>query len=140
MKFISEEGKIIKELIYTNKNINFVTSDINQYFLDEYIQKIFNKTIKIYNIEIGKMFIDLYDFTDKTGNLLIITKINNEKVTVVIIVKGKTIHSIEIDNGIMHDNANNELNYPEKESYYFEIINPDKVNVISHFSPINIEK
>ena len=140
LKFISEEGKIIKELIYTNKNINFVTSDINQYFLDEYIQKIFNKTIKIYNIEIGKMFIDLYDYTDKIGNLLIITKINNKKVTVVVIVKGKTIHSTEIDDGIMQENANNELNYPEKESYYFEIINPEKVNVISHFPPINIEK
>ena len=140
MKFISEKGKIIKELIYMNKNINFVTSDINQYFLDEYIQKIFNKTIKIYNIEIGKMFIDLYDFTDKIGNLLIITKINNMKVSVVIIVKGKTIHTIEADNGIMQENVNNELNYPEKESYYFEIINPDEVNIISHFSKINIEK
>ena len=140
LKFISEKGKIIKELIYMNKNINFVTSDINQYFLDEYIQKIFNKIIKIYNIEIGKMFIDLYDFTDKIGNLLIITKINNMKVSVVIIVKGKTIHTIEADNGIMQENVNNELNYPEKESYYFEIINPDEVNIISHFSKINIEK
>ena len=138
LKFYTEKGKIIKELSYINQNIRFETSDINHYFLNEYVQKIFNKIIKIFNIEVGKFYLDNYDYADMVGNLLIITKLDSTHITVIININGKKLHSLEVkENKIIQIK---EINYNEKESYFFEIINPNDVSSISLFLPINLDK
>ena len=138
LKFYTEKGKIIKELSYINQNINFETSDINHYFLNEYVQHIFNKIISIFNIEVGKFYFDYYDYDDMIGDCLIITKISSNHITVVININGKKLHLLEVkENKIAQVKK---INYNEKESYFFEIINPNDINSISLFSLITLDK
>ena len=138
LKFYTEQGKIIKELSYSNQNINFITSDINHYFLDENIQRIFNKIIAIFNIEVGIFYIDSYDYTDVVGNSLIITKIDNTHATVAININGKKLHLLEVNKNHIEE-VIYEKGYPIKESYFFEIINPKDVNAITLFSAIDLD-
>ena len=137
LRFLTEDGKIIKEINCVNEKIEFITSNIYHYFLDEYIQKIFDKVIKIYKIEIGKLYIDNYDYTDVIGDYLIISKINNKFATAVINIGGKKIHTLQANNETMRQIAN-DIVFHEIGSYFFEILNPNEVNLISLFPDINI--
>ena len=139
LKFMTEEGKIVKELSFKNDDIEFITSDKNHYFLDEYIQKIFNKVIELFSIEIGKLYVDNYDFCDMVGDCLIITKINNSFVTVVVNINGKKLHMIEVNDNIMKQ-IPKETTYNDKESYIFEIVNPNAIIPISLFQQVDINK
>lgn len=122
LKFFTEKGKIIKEMDFKNEKIEFITSDKNHYFLEENIQQIFDKIVDLFKIEVGKFFVDNYDFGDKIGNYMIITKIDKTLVTVVIIINGNKLHCLETNS----KNITQVLNciYNEKVSYIFEIINP----------------
>ena len=68
---------------------------------------------------------------------MIITKIDKTLVTVVIIINGNKLHSLETNS----KNIAQVLNciYNEKVSYIFEIINPWEVSRISLFEPIQID-
>ena len=137
LKFFTEDGKIIKEMVINNEKIEFITSDKNHYFLEENIQKVFDKIVDFFDIEIGKFFIDKYDFGDMIGNYMIITKINKNLVTVTIIIDGKKLHCLKANEKNITQFSN--FTYNEKVSYIFEIINPKKINIISLFSPVNID-
>ena len=138
LKFFTEEGKIIKEMIFVNEKISFITSEKNHYFLEETIQKIFDKIVDTFHVEIGKFFVDNYDFGDMIGNFMIITKIDKALVTVVIIIDGKKLHCFQANEKNIMQVSNN-FNYNEKSSYIFEIINPEKINKISLFTSLNID-
>lgn len=137
LKFLTEDGKIIKEMVIKNEKIEFITSDKNQYFLEENIQKVFDKIVGLFDIEIGKFFIDNYDFGDMIGNYMIITKINKNLVTVIIIIDGKKLHCLEANEKNIIQVSN--ITYNEKVSYIFEIINPKKITKISLFLQVNID-
>ena len=115
LKFFTEDGKIIKEMAFNNEKIEFITSDKNHYFLEENIQKVFDKIVDLFDIEIGKFFIDDYDFGDMIGNYMIITKINKNLVTVIIIIDGKKLHCLEANEKNIIQVSN--ITYNEKVSY-----------------------
>ena len=119
------------------KNIKFIYSDINHYFLDNYTKKFFDKVIDIFMIKVGKFFVDNYDFSNVIGNFLIITKFSDKSATAIININGQKFHSIQANKAIMKQIQNVTV-FEERESYYFEIINPDNINTISLFSEISI--
>ena len=157
LKFLSEDGKIIKEMTFEKEKekekgkenekenekekekeyIKFIYSDINHYFLDNYTKKFFDKVIDIFMIKVGKFFVDNYDFSNIIGNFLIITKFSDKSATAIININGQKFHSIQANNAIMKQIQNVTV-FEERESYYFEIINPDNINTISLFSEISI--
>ena len=138
LKFLTEEGQIIKEMTFVNDKIKFITFDKNHYFSDEYVQKIFDKIIDTFDIKVGKFFIDNYDYDDMIGNFMILTKINDKLVTIVIIIDGKKLHCLEADGENIKDIVDG-MNYNPKVSYIFEILNSDQINPISLFSDIDIK-
>lgn len=72
------------------------------------------------------------------GNFLIITKIDSTNITIIININGKKLHSLEVkENKII---PVQEINYNERESYFFEIINPKDVSPISLFLPFVLDK
>lgn len=137
LNFFTEEGKMVKELDFIDEKINFISYDKYYYFIDEYLQKAFEKIITLFSIEIGKVFIDDYDYEDMIGNFLIISKINNTFSIIVINIDGKKLHCIELNDGTLKQ-VSSEMNYIQKKSYFFEIINPTKINKITLFSNIQI--
>ena len=157
LKFLSEDGKIIKEMTFEKEKekekgkenekenekekekeyIKFIYSDINHYFLDNYTKKFFDKVIDIFMIKVGKFFVDNYDFSNIIGNFLIITKFSDKSATAIININGQKFHSIQANKAIMKQIQNVTV-FEERESYYFEIINPDNINTISLFSEISI--
>ena len=138
LKFLTKEGQIIKEMVFVDDKIKFITSDKNHYFSDEYVQKIFDKIIDIFDIKVGKFYIDNYDYDDMIGNFMILTKISDKLVTIVIIIDGKKLHCLEADGENIKDIGDG-MNYNSKISYIFEILNYDQINRISLFSDINIK-
>lgn len=140
LNFFNEEGKMVKELIYENGNLIFNVSEVKHYFPNVYLQKMYDNIIRSFNIKIGKIYYSEYDYDDVTGNYLIFTKIEINLFTVIINIKGKIIHFLKIkDNIISEIKNNNNNNGKEKISYFFEIINPEEVNVIQLFEDIIIE-
>lgn len=137
LKFESEDGKIIRELTFEKESIKFNYLNINHYFFDDFTKKIFNKVIDIFLIKIGKFFIDLYDYNNIIGNYLIITKLDGSNATAIINNNCHKIHTIYIKQSTMKQISNDEVFEP-KESYFFEIINPNDINNISLFSEINL--
>jgi hypothetical protein len=139
LNFFTEDGKLIKELIYKNENLQFITSDNHHYFSDEKIQKIFDKIINLFHPEIGKHFTRTYDYNDIIGNYLILSIIDNDHFTVVINIEGKICHSFDIKSNLLKQmkNMNYEVN---NKSYYFEIINPKAISPISVFPEIDLNK
>lgn len=137
LNFYTLDGNIIKELAYENNDIKLITSDTRHYFLDEILQKIFEKVIELFNIKIGKLYLNNYDYSDIIGNFLILTKLNNTHATIVINIEGKKWHFLEVNNNTIEEVVI-EKNYGEKISYFFEIINSNTINPISIFSKISI--
>lgn len=137
LNFYTEEGKSIKELANNNNKLEIVTSNINHYFLDENIQKSFEKVLELFKLKIGKVYIENYEYKDVIGNCLIITKINNSQLTVVINIKGKKIHILEINDKIIEEVTQEKI-YDSRVSYFFEIKNADEISPISLFSKIII--
>ena len=139
LNFFNYEGKMIKELKYLNDNIQFTTSDSNHYFSLEYLQKIFDKILKVFNVIVGKYYINVYDNNDINGNFLIMTKLSSNHLTITINIKGKKLQILKVVNNeisnAMIDSNDNE----ERISYFFEIINPDNVKKISLFEKIIID-
>ena len=138
LHFCTEDGRVIKELIYKNENLRFITSDNHHYFQDENIIKIYDKIINLFHPSIGKYYIDNYDYNDVTGNYLILSKIDNDHITIVVNINGKRLHSFDIKNNIIKQVLS--LNYGEKKSYYFEITNPKDISSISIFTEIDLNK
>ena len=137
LKFLTEEGQIIKEMIFDDEEIKFITSDSYHYFLDEYTKKIFDKIISIFDIEVGKYYIQNYDYEDMIGNFMIMTKISDTLITIVIIINGKKLHSLEA-NGKTIKEIKGTMDYKPKVSYIFEILNSAQINKVSLFSDISI--
>lgn len=137
LNFYTQDGKKIKELAFKNKEIQLLTSDIQHYFLEENIQNMFEKVISIFNIKIGKLYLDNYDYNDIIGNFLILTKLNNTHVTIVINIEDKKLNFLEIKNNVI-EQVMIETHYDEKISYFFEIINKKDINPNSMFSKISI--
>lgn len=139
LNFFTEDGKLIKELIYKDENLQFITSNNLHYFSDENSQKIFDKIIDIFSPEIGIHFINSYDYSDIIGNYLIFSKIDNEHFTVVINIEGKKKHSFDIKKNFLNEVT--DMNYGvANKSYYFEIKNPRNISPISVFAQIDLNK
>ena len=139
LNFFNNEGKMIKELVINkDNNIKFETSDLKHYFSIEYIQKVFNKVLESFNIKVGKYYIDSYDYNDMNGNYLIITKLNINHLNIIININGKKVHILKAIDSII-SNVENDTNYEERISYFFEIINPKEVNKVSVFDKIIID-
>lgn len=137
LKFFTEEGKMVKELVCKNGEIIFECSEVKHYFLNEYIRNAFEQIIKSFNIKIGKYYIDMYDYRDMKGNFLILTKINDNHLLFIININGKIMHTLETNKDTFN-NITKYINNNEKISYFFEIINPEEIYDISIFAPIKL--
>ena len=137
LNFYDCEGKMIKELFFENDQLKFNVSMSQHYFSQEYLQKIFDEIVKVFSISIGKFYIDDYDFSNKAGNFLILTKISSNYITIVINIYERIMHFLEAK-----DNTIRQISYvnidEEKKSYFFEITNPENINSISLFGEIKI--
>ena len=137
LNFFNEEGEMIKGLNYENNKLSFDVSEIKHYFSHDYLQKIFNKIISVFNIKIGKIYYAEYDYENIPGNYLILTKLDINKYTAIINIDGNIIHFLKIINFTIAEIK--DFKQKEKISYFFEIINPKEVNSISLFENIIVE-
>lgn len=101
------------------------------------MQIIFDKVIQIFNISIGKFYIDDYDFMDKVGNFLILTKLNSNHTTIIININGRKIRFLEAIDDILREFNPGHL-YEEKKTYFFEILNPESVSKIALFGEVKL--
>ena len=135
LNFYTEEGKIIKEISYEEDKLKFITSNIHHYFSDQKEIEVFNKVIDLFSIKVGKVYTDYYDGLDINGNIMIFTKLGDNLYNIIININRKKIHNLEVNDGKIKPNFTN-IDYTNKLSYIFEIINPKEINKISLFSEI----
>jgi len=137
LNFYIEKDNILKNIkLDINKKITFDFSNVceNYLFYGKNLGKKINRITKLYNIELGDIYISKYD------NVLIENALAITEKLFIIITHNKILHTIEYNgklNEIFDENIKKML---ENKKYYFiQIKNPNEVNILSVFNFYSLE-